>query len=252
MKILLTNDDGIDARGLAILHRVLSAKHRVSVIAPSHEKSGCSNAFTIRRDMTLHRHDENRFSLAGFPADCVNTGIHSGIIDDFALVVSGINHGPNLGDDTFFSGTVAGARTARIFGKPGIAISLDNHDPDDRRLEEAAGFLLSFIESLAINESAPFLLNINYPDIPENEIKGICMAPLSKRIYDDYYKISSEKNNTMTIRLEGNISAHYREGSDHDMLSRGYIAVTPLTIDNTDYQGMELPEEVQWRRKIST
>ncbi len=238
MNILLTNDDGIDARGLNVLDRILSQHHSVYVIAPSEEQSGCSNAFTIRRDMFLEKRDDNHFSLSGYPADCVNVGIHGGIIPDFDLVLSGINHGPNLGDDTFFSGTVAGARTARIFNKKGIAVSLDAASPSDKVLTDFSDFLVQFIErNIKIDDTSLFL-NINYPDLSQNQIKGIKTAPLSKRIYKDRYVKSNAGNEKIKIRLEGDISAEYQKGTDHEVLKEGYIVMTPLTINNTDYHSM--------------
>src|SRR5208337_1483348 len=130
MRILLTNDDGVNAEGILTLFRVLSQFHDTYIIAPDRERSACSNIFTMREEVKVQRIDRNIFSINGYPADCVSLGLHSDLIPGIDLVISGINHGPNLGDDIHFSGTVAGARTAFIFGKPAIAVSIDSfHAP---------------------------------------------------------------------------------------------------------------------------
>lgn len=251
MNILLTNDDGFGAPGLTILDEVLSRDHEVYVIAPAEEMSGISNAFTIHRDMILQKHDSRHFALAGYPADCVSVGIHGEIIPDFDLVISGINHGPNMGDDTFFSGTVAGARTARIFNKSGIAVSVDTPSPSEELLKNIACFINDTLSELTAAFASPLLLNVNYPDFPLADIQGLRAAPLSKRIYKDHYEKFDEARGLTRIRLHGEISAQYLEGSDHDVVSRGYIAVTPLTIDNSDYQTLELLDNTLWQKKKS-
>lgn len=251
MNILLTNDDGFGAPGLTALDEVLSRDHEVYVIAPAEEMSGISNAFTIHRDMILQKHDARHFALGGYPADCVNVGIHGEVIPDFDLVISGINHGPNMGDDTFFSGTVAGARTARIFNKNGIAVSVNTPSPSEKLLRETACFINDSLSELTTLFSSPLLLNINYPDLSPSEILGPRAAPLSKRIYKDHYEKFDEAESLTRIRLHGEISAEYREDSDHDVVSRGYIAVTPLTIDNSDYQTLEQLDNTLWQKKIS-
>jgi len=147
MKILLTNDDGIHAEGLQILKQILSQEHEVYIIAPDIERSACSNIFTMRNELLLTRIGDNSYSVSGYPADCVSIAIHSDIIPEIDLVISGINHGPNLGDDIHFSGTVAGARTAIIFGKPAIAVSLDSYHAPSPFLEEAACFIKQYIKT---------------------------------------------------------------------------------------------------------
>ena len=131
MKILLTNDDGFSAAGINILFDILSETHNVYMVAPLREKSACSNAITVRDSIPLRKLAPGTFAADAFTADCVNIGINGDILPDIDLVISGINHGPNLGDDIHFSGTVAGARSAVIFGKPGIAVSLDCYDQSD-------------------------------------------------------------------------------------------------------------------------
>ncbi|MCU0822334.1 MAG: 5'/3'-nucleotidase SurE, partial [Spirochaetes bacterium] len=127
MRILLTNDDGISAKGINLLYESLSRKHDVYVIAPNEEKSGCSSAITMKSQLKIETLSEKKFAVHGFTADCVNIGLKGNIIPKVDMVVSGINHGPNCGDDIYFSGTVAGARIGYIYGLSSIAISIDSY-----------------------------------------------------------------------------------------------------------------------------
>ncbi|HOK92355.1 MAG TPA: 5'/3'-nucleotidase SurE [Spirochaetota bacterium] len=237
MKILLTNDDGIKAEGLLILKDVLSKDHDVYVIAPDRERSACSNIFTMRDKLTVQKLDSRTFSVNGFPADCVSLALHYDIIPEVDLVISGINHGPNLGDDIHFSGTVAGARTAFIFGKPGIALSIDSFHRASPNMKEAAIFINNFLKLQSISELT--FLNINYPDINKSEIKGVKYTFLSKRRYIDSYTKHSENEKEMIVSLNGTIETKTIENSDDDAIKKGYISITPMTIDATDYKMLE-------------
>ncbi|TAL33821.1 MAG: 5'/3'-nucleotidase SurE [Spirochaetes bacterium] len=235
MNILLTNDDGINAAGINILARILCERHEIYVIAPHEEKSACSSAITVRRGLAVEKLSDNRFSVEGFPADCVNIGLHSGLIPEMDLVISGINHGPNLGDDVYFSGTVAGARTAFIFGTSGIAISIDCLRTSDY-FEAASRFIMEYIDPIGDSHIPhPFCLNINYPDIPADEISGIRYCSLSKRRYIDNYIITDRHEGGMHLQLNGSIETDEVESTDYYELQRGAIAITPLTLDSTDY-----------------
>lgn len=241
MKILLTNDDGINAEGLLILERVLSKYHETYIIAPDRERSACSNIFTVRDELTVTKAGANRYSVNGYPADCVSLGIHSDIIPEIDLVISGINHGPNLGDDVHFSGTVAGARTAYIFGKPGIAFSIDSFHMASPNMPDASEFLAEYIKNNPVTPD--IFLNINYPDIPFTEISGIEYTFLSKRYYRDTYIKRDAGSNEMKVSLNGHIDTDSKEGNDDYAIKRGFISITPLTIDSTDYIKMrELAE----------
>ncbi|HSV96153.1 MAG TPA: 5'/3'-nucleotidase SurE [Spirochaetota bacterium] len=235
MNILLTNDDGIHSDGLAALCDALSEKHGVYIIAPNGERSACSNAITVRNDLGVEKLSEGRYALDGFPADCVNVGLHGGIIPSIDLVISGINHGPNLGDDVYFSGTTAGARTAFIFGVSGIAISLDCFGSSDY-FGEAAGFMAAYLEEYRkLAELGPLFLNINYPDLANTRIAGVRYTMLAKRHYRDSYSITGSDGNVIRMRLTGRIESDELEGSDAMELRNGYISITPLHLDCTDH-----------------
>lgn len=234
MKILLTNDDGYNSEGIQSLYSVLSAEHETYLIAPDRERSACSNILTMREEVHVRRHDTSIYSVFGYPADCVSLALHSGLIPDIDLVISGINHGPNLGDDVHFSGTVGAARTAYIFGKPGIAVSVDTFHKPSIYFNETAQFMLDYIKSGEYLEMQ--FININYPDLPQEKIKGSMYTFLSKRIYiDRYIQKQNLSNNEYSLLLDGKIETRYTENSDDDALKKGYISITPMTIDSTDY-----------------
>ncbi len=238
MKILITNDDGYDAEGINTLYNVLSKKHQAYIIAPDRERSACSNIFTVRDKIEIKKIKKDIFSISGYPADCVSIGLHSGLIPDIDMVISGINHGPNLGDDVHFSGTVAGARTAYIFGKPGIALSIDSYHKPSSYFEEASEFLLDFIDNT--DKKNNFIYNINYPELSKDNIKGIKYTYLSRRLYiDSYKKEDTEDANTFKLSLMGKIDSEMKPGCDSAEMANGFISITPLTIDNTDYNSLK-------------
>ena len=238
MKILLTNDDGIDAKGIKTLEKVLTSAHDVYVIAPDSQKSGSSNAFTVWDSMILKKIDEKHFSLSGYPTDCVNVGLKAGIIPNVDCVVSGINHGPNLGDDIFFSGTVGAARMAYVTGKTGFAISLNSIEADSPHFEDAAKFLLSFIESVPINNELK-LLNINYPNIPLKDTAGKCCVKLAKRHYIDSFKYKTLDDGQIVLKLDTFPPVNREPNTDAAFIDQGYITITPLTTDCCQYDSFE-------------
>jgi 5'-nucleotidase len=250
MNILLTNDDGIHAEGLNSLYKALSQDHTVYVIAPEKEQSACSNAITVRSQLSIKKISKNRFSVTGFPADCVIIGLSGNLIPDVDLVVAGINHGPNVGDDLVFSGTVAAARTGYIFGKDAIAISINCYKHASPHVDDASQFLLGFIneinhgresssaanvkEAPGVSPSRTFL-NINYPDLPTDKIKGMVYTHAGRRIYRDSFQKTKLKNNEALVQMGGYIESVFDRGSDTTELDNGFITVTPLMIDSTDY-----------------
>jgi 5'-nucleotidase len=238
MRILITNDDGIEAEGLKILAEVLSVKYDVYVVAPDQERSACSNAITVRDEIKVKKITDRSFAVSGFPADCVNVGFHSGIIPEIDVVVSGINHGANLGDDLVFSGTVAGARTAYIYGKTGIAVSVDSFHHTSEFFREHAEFISDFINEIKdeiVNK--PHFFNINFPNISMKEIKGTVYTYSGRRKYSDSFIHNKGEGDDLLLRLDGKIESHLEEGSDTKAVADGYISINPLTIscDNNDY-----------------
>ncbi len=236
MHILLTNDDGVSAQGIKSLYKCLSKRHNVYIIAPNKEKSGCSNAITMNEQLRIENVSDNIFSVHAYTADCVNIGLKGELLPTVDLVVSGINHGPNLGDDVYFSGTVAGARVGYIYGISSIAMSIDCLG-ESQNLDDASAFLLDYIENSNIGISGkPLFLNINYPDLPKNEVLGVKYSFLGKREYRDSYKILHKDKNEIRLKLSGGMSSQDRDGSDVTELKKGYISITPMQLDCTDYE----------------
>ena len=239
MVILLTNDDGIHAAGINTLFEVLSPLYDVYMIAPSEERSACSNAITMRDELTIRKYDERRYSVNGFPADCTNVGLHGEIIPSPDIVVSGINHGPNMGDDIYYSGTVAGARVGFIHGKNAIAVSLSSKEKL-QYLGDAAVYTASFLSqyAAAFAETRRFI-NINYPACSKNEVKGTAFTFLDKRSYMDRFVIRKKEGSDTVVLLEGTVESLAIEGSDYDMVEKGFVSVTPLKLDSTNYDERE-------------
>ena len=171
MKILLSNDDSVFAKGIATMHAALAKQHDVTVIAPDRNCSGASNALSLHQPLRIQKMDSGFFAVNGTPSDCVHLGVNSFLEEDPELVVSGINHGANLGDDVIYSGTVAAATEGRYMGLPAIAVSLCNYDGG--HFETAARVVVEVIEKLITHPlPANQILNINVPNLPYEELAG--------------------------------------------------------------------------------
>ena len=240
MNILLTNDDGINAEGLNSLYKIFSSHHNVFIIAPDNERSACSNAFSLNRDLKIIKVAQNRLAISGFPADCVNLAMNSDLCFVPDLVVSGINHGANLSIDQFYSGTVAGARTAYISGISGIAISMDCYHQASDFFDEVSYFLMNFIEkmSLEILEKKCFL-SINYPDISKEKVNGVKYTFLGRKIHRNRYNIIEDNEDEFIMKQDGDIQYFDLPGSDINELHNNYISITPLTIESTDFDYLD-------------
>lgn len=239
MKILLTNDDGFGAPGILALERAFSGRHEIYIIAPDGERSACSNALTVRSPMLLRTVSPGRFTLSGYPSDCVNAGIKAGVIPDVDCIVSGINAGPNIGDDVFFSGTVGAARMGYFLGKPAFAVSLNSRDMTLTALNDAAEFMAAFTEKVMASQPGSFLFNVNYPAVAADQVRGCRWASLTKRNYGDEYMVSDAPAGKVLI-LDGKLSS-LPEAEDNDaaLLEKGFITVTPLGRDCTDESRMK-------------
>lgn len=252
MRVLLTNDDGIEARGLQALRRALLELPDVelAVVAPDGNRSAMARSITTRRPLTVTevRFEDGTVGYAtdGTPVDCVRLA-QLGLIDGFEieLVVSGINHGANLGDDVTYSGTVAAALEAIVLELPGIAVSQQSPPgPCDFRTGEGfdfsatAAFAARVVERLEDVGLAPgTLLNIN---APSSAPEGVCVARLGKRVYSDALRLIEDDGKGRRYEIYGEAGALQGE-TDTDLaaVAAGQIAVTPLHFDLTDVSGMD-------------
>lgn len=244
MRILITNDDGIDAQGIKRLAEALLTLEgaEVYVVAPVEEKSGVGHGVTYRSALAAEERDfygmsVKAWAVNGNPADCVKAAYHLLFEDNQKpnIVFSGINVGTNLGRDIYYSGTCSGAREAVILGVPGVAVSYDNwYDQDNygQVCEIIAPIVKEFSEKALKGElPADVFWNINIPHLPKNEVKGIVPATLSLHHYEDKYTQEAEgyfltRNYPEVMPLA--------EPDDYHLVKHGYIAVTPVHIDATD------------------
>ena len=239
MKILLSNDDGVTAPGIKILYQALSTIADVTVVAPDRNCSGASNSLTLLNPLRTTTMENGFISVNGTPTDCVHLGISQLFASPPDLVVAGINHGANLGDDVLYSGTVAAATEGRHMGMPAIAISLIGKA--EQHYQTAAAVVLKVINQLKSHPlAADQILNINVPDIPLNELKGIMATRLGHR-----HKAETMKKMTdpwhRDIYWYGALGAELDagEGTDFYAVANNYASVTPLTVDMTAYNSLE-------------
>ena len=240
MKILVTNDDGIDSAGIAALKKSLSEIAEVTVVAPRQEQSAVGHGITMQIPLRVQEYyiDGTFFGYAvdGTPADCIKMGMRNIMKEDPDLVVSGINHGSNTAINIIYSGTVSGAREAAIMDVPSIAISVTNHRVKDfsYAAEIAKMLALKIIEhGLALGT----LLNVNVPDVPEDEIKGILVTKQGKSKWDDIYEKRVDPYGKDYYWLTGSMMEVDKELEfDQVAIKNNFVAVTPIHFDLTDYE----------------
>lgn len=244
MRILLSNDDGVFAKGIEVMHRYLSRQHSVTVIAPDRNCSGMSSALSLYQPLRLLKNSQGFYSVNGTPSDCVQLGLNSGKFEEPQLLVSGINHGANLGDDTIYSGTVAAALEGRHLGYPSIAVSLcldksgAEGEPLIEHFETAAQLTCDIIKQLKEHPLEPSqILNVNVPNLPIQQIKGIKAARCGKR-HQAETMINSIDPFGKEIFWYGKLGSEQDagEGTDFHAISHGYCAITPLSTDMTVHQ----------------
>lgn len=244
MRILVSNDDGYLATGINVLTEALEEVADVVVVAPDRNRSAASHSLTLSTPLRVKKHGENRYSVNGTPSDCVHLAL-SGFLDyEPDLVVSGINHGANLGDDVIYSGTVAAAMEGRFLGWPTIAVSLVGHKL--AHFATAARVVTDMIEKLESSTlAADVILNVNVPDVPYEEITGIRAARLGFRHKSEPI-VKSQDPHGRTIYWVGPAGQGQDagEGTDFFAVSQGAVSVTPLKIDLTRHD--TLPRLQDW------
>ncbi len=239
MRILLSNDDGYFAPGLATLARALESLAEVTVVAPERDRSGASNSLTLDRPLMLRQAPSGHYFVNGTPTDCVHLAV-TGMLDHLPdMVISGINHGANMGDDTIYSGTVAAATEGFLLGIPSIAVSLAGHPGS--HFETAAGVVVDLVRKY---QHKPWqeatLLNINVPDLPQGELKGLEITRLGKRHKAEPVLKSVNPRGQAVYWVGAAGSAQDAgEGTDFFAVANGRVSVTPLQIDLTRYAQLE-------------
>ena len=244
MRILLCNDDGYFAPGLAALAAALAGLGEVVVVAPEQNRSGASNSLTLDRPLMLKQAANGFHFVNGTPTDCVHLAV-TGMFDTLPdIIVSGINNGANMGDDTIYSGTVAAATEGYLLGIPSIAISLTSFE--GRNFAAAGRVARELVERYTAKPiNQPVLLNVNVPDIPYEELKGIEVTRLGRRHKaEPVVKMVSPRNETMYWIGAAGAAADAGPGTDFNAVERGFVSVTPLQVDLT--QAVQLPAIRQW------
>ena len=232
MKLLLSNDDGVQAKGLNTLARALSEQgYDIQVVAPDRDRSGASNSLTLDRPLHVTTLENGAMSIDGTPTDCVHLGMYSLCQPPPNRVISGINAGANLGDDVLYSGTVAAAMEGRFLDDFPIAISLAGK----QHFETAAQVLLALLLKFkALSLPARTLLNINVPDLPYDQIKGYQITRLGHRHRSDHpVKTTNPRGKeSFWISVAGH-GADAGEGTDFYAVEQGYVSITPIQMDMT-------------------
>ncbi|MEY3201325.1 MAG: stationary phase survival protein [Pseudomonadota bacterium] len=233
MRILLSNDDGYFSPGIEALARALSEFGEITVVAPEADRSGASNSLTLDRPLMVRRAANGFRYVNGTPTDCVHLAV-TGLLDHLPdIVVSGINHGANMGDDTIYSGTVAAATEGFLLGIPSIAISLAGKPGS--HIETAARVAADLVARIERERfSQPVLLNVNVPDIPYTDLQGIKVTRLGKRHKaEPVIKTTNPRNETVYWVGAAGEAADAGEGTDFHAVAHGFVSITPLQIDLT-------------------
>ncbi len=240
LRILVSNDDGIDAPGIKALSEALEEIAQVWVVAPDRDCSGASSSLTLGLPIRVKKHEGGHFRVSGTPTDCVHLAV-TGLFDSTAdMVVSGINAGANLGDDVIYSGTVAAAIEGRFLGLPALAVSLCiNGRPQN--FESAGKAVVTLIKQL-IKDPLPTdtILNVNVPDLPWDKIKGFEVTRLGRRHQAEPAVATVDpRGRTLYWIGPAGEEADAGEGTDFNAVNNGYVSVSPIHIDLTRYQALE-------------
>lgn len=239
MRILLSNDDGYFSPGLAALAKALEPVAEVTVVAPERDRSGASNSLTLDRPLMLRQAPSGFYFVNGTPTDCVHLAV-TGMLDHLPdMIISGINHGANMGDDTIYSGTVAAATEGFLLGIPAMAVSLANIQ--NEHFDTAAAVVVDLVKRYQANPwQEATLLNINIPDLPKHDLGKIEITRLGKRHKaEPVLKSVNPRGQTVYWVGAAGLAQDAGEGTDFYAVANGRVSITPLQIDLTRYAQFE-------------
>jgi 5'-nucleotidase len=244
--ILVTNDDGVYATGIRALHDAVCHLGQAIIVAPERDKSAVSHALTMNRPLHVRKLEPDVYTMDGTPTDCVTLGMNKVLPEKPVLLVSGINPGPNLGDDISYSGTVSAAIEGTMYGIPSLAFSLAGEPPFD--FETASGIAWK-LASMALQFGLPekTLLNINIPQLKPEEIRGIRFTRQGRRIYKNAIQETYDPWGRKHYWIGGG-TVHWSGGEETDdqALNEGYISITPIQLDLTNHAGRDFLQE-HWK-----
>ncbi len=252
MRILITNDDGINSPNLKALAEKLKEKHEIWIIAPDSERSGCSHSITIKDWLKYKKINDNTFTCSGTPVDCILLGKLHLIKDEIDMVISGPNLGVNLGTDILFSGTAAAARQAVLMGIPGLATSLYNEELNSN-LDFAIEFIANNLNIFKKLSTKDHFLNINFPKKLTKTSNAVITYP-SVRIYKDWLTKSDNDGNSdkeLTYKIDGEPpDSNFAKGSDCDIVNLGMISMSPIMIHPLTHEVIsEYKNSIFWELK---
>jgi len=251
MHILLSNDDGIHADGLRRLREGLAEavpEARISVCAPDREQSASSHALTLTAPLRIQEHGERIWSVTGTPTDCVLLALQALLADDPPdIVLSGMNHGPNMGEDIHYSGTVAAAMEGLICGLPSIALSLGSRGREPAEWRAADRFVREILPRwLRRGWNEKTLLNVNIPAGGVEGVEGVRVCKLGSRVYEDVITTKIDPRGQNYYWIGGSsVASTADDSTDFALHRQGWITVTPLHLDLTDYKAMVELEDLQ-------
>jgi 5'-nucleotidase len=237
ISILCTNDDGYLATGLQVLAEAAREVGDVRIVAPDREQSATSHSLTMHFPLRARRIDDHTFNVDGTPTDCVALAVGALLDRRPDFVLSGINHGQNMGEDVLYSGTVAGAMEATILGIPAVAVSYTGRDPDEIvAWRPLIGRLLAQILERR-DFPAETLLSINLPAIPPDDVRGVRVTRLARRVYMDSLTRAKDPSGKEYFWIGGGATQwNAPEGTDFWAVDNGYVSITPLHLDLTNYR----------------
>jgi len=247
MRILVSNDDGYFAPGISVLAEALASCGEVTVVAPERDRSGSSNSLTLDRPLTVRRAPNGYIYVNGTPTDCVHLAV-TGLLEDLPdVVVSGINYGANMGDDTLYSGTVAAATEGFLLGIPSVAISLVAEGGG--HFETAARVACELVARFRSHPLAqPVLLNVNVPDAAHDALRGVAVTRLGKRHKAEPVVKSTTPRGELVYWVGAAGGAQDAgEGTDFHATAAGMVSITPLQVDLTRYSQMQTVQD--WMRR---
>jgi 5'-nucleotidase len=236
LNILVTNDDGVNAPGIRALARALRGMGDVHVIAPDSEQSATGHALTLKQPLRVNEIEKNVWAVSGTPTDCVLIAVHGPLLREKPdLVVSGVNAGPNMGDDVTYSGTVAAAFEGTLLGIPSIAVSQATFNAFT--YEPAAEWACR-IARVVLDRGLPrkTLLNVNVPPLPLDAIRGSRMTRLGHRVFRDTIVAKTDPRGRPYYWVAGVAEWEAQETTDMSAVQEGFVSVTPLNMDMTDYR----------------
>ncbi len=251
MRILVSNDDGYRAEGIARLRAALSSLGEVTTVAPDRNRSGASNSLTLDVPLRVGEVEPGVHWVAGTPTDCVHLALSGLFPGEFDLVASGVNDGANLGDDVLYSGTVAAAMEGRFLGRPALAVSLCTRREGGRHFAAAAEIARRLVERLRSAPLAPgLILNVNVPDRPLEALRGLKVTRLGSRHRSEAVvpALDPKGERVYWVGPAGR-GADAGEGTDFHAVAEGYVSVTPLSVDLTRHA--ELAPLAGWLDRLA-